>query len=290
MIQAGRSRVRDSMKPTITGINYLDMLQLWLIPQLQEDSEDFIFQQDGDSLYFHLDVRARSLDWAHFWQWRSSSSVASIIILPNPLWFFVWGYIKDRVYVPPMSSDLPQLRQRIVEAEAAVDRDMLKHMWHELRRASATSVTIRNTAPQTVNISSIWKVSVGEKLGVYLLLLTCSPIRGHTRYCTAQSGNSGGTYVLPHCWQLTRRAGSWTVNRFTLLFHSLTFITYITTCEFGLIKLTSRPSSSCFFLAKTDMPLVVMHSHQPTFQKILPIIVVRECLFRRRKMWTSSLK
>ena len=32
---------------TVTGINYLDMLQLWLIPQLQEDIVDFIFQHDG---------------------------------------------------------------------------------------------------------------------------------------------------------------------------------------------------------------------------------------------------
>ena len=33
-------------EPTVTDINYLDMLQLWLMPQLQEDSVDFIFQQD----------------------------------------------------------------------------------------------------------------------------------------------------------------------------------------------------------------------------------------------------
>jgi hypothetical protein len=30
-------------KLIVTGINYLDMLQLWLMSQLQEDSEDFIF-------------------------------------------------------------------------------------------------------------------------------------------------------------------------------------------------------------------------------------------------------
>jgi hypothetical protein len=29
-------------EPTVTGINYLDMLQLWLMPQLQEDSKNFI--------------------------------------------------------------------------------------------------------------------------------------------------------------------------------------------------------------------------------------------------------
>jgi hypothetical protein len=32
---------------TVTGINYLDMQQLWLMSQLQEDSEVFILQHDG---------------------------------------------------------------------------------------------------------------------------------------------------------------------------------------------------------------------------------------------------
>ena len=45
-------------EPTVTGINYLDVLRLWLIPQLQEDSEDFIFQQDGAPPHFHFDAPA----------------------------------------------------------------------------------------------------------------------------------------------------------------------------------------------------------------------------------------
>ena len=32
---------------TVTGTSYLDMLQLWLFPQLAADSGDFVFQQDG---------------------------------------------------------------------------------------------------------------------------------------------------------------------------------------------------------------------------------------------------
>ena len=38
----------------LTAINYLDMLQLWLMPQLQEDIVDFIFQQDGAPPHYHL--------------------------------------------------------------------------------------------------------------------------------------------------------------------------------------------------------------------------------------------
>jgi hypothetical protein len=32
---------------TVTGATYLDMLEQWLLPQLEEDSVDFIFQHDG---------------------------------------------------------------------------------------------------------------------------------------------------------------------------------------------------------------------------------------------------
>jgi hypothetical protein len=47
--QAGRG-----YRPTVIGINYLDMLQLWLMPHLQEDNEDYIFQQKGALLHFSL--------------------------------------------------------------------------------------------------------------------------------------------------------------------------------------------------------------------------------------------
>jgi hypothetical protein len=35
-------------------------------------------------------------------------------------------------YVPPMPRDLPQLRRIIVEAVAAIDRQMLQRVWQEL--------------------------------------------------------------------------------------------------------------------------------------------------------------
>jgi hypothetical protein len=44
---------------SVTGINYLDMLQLWLMPQLQEDIVDFIYQQDGLPPHYHSDVHVQ---------------------------------------------------------------------------------------------------------------------------------------------------------------------------------------------------------------------------------------
>ena len=41
----------------VTGNLYLEMLQDWLFPQLNEDSEDFIFQQDGAPPHWHSQVR-----------------------------------------------------------------------------------------------------------------------------------------------------------------------------------------------------------------------------------------
>ena len=42
----------------MTGTSYLEMLQTWLFPRLQEDEpEDLIMQQDGALPHFRLDVR-----------------------------------------------------------------------------------------------------------------------------------------------------------------------------------------------------------------------------------------
>jgi hypothetical protein len=42
---------------TVTGMIYLDMLENWLMPQLNEDSNYYLFQQDGCPAHYHKDVR-----------------------------------------------------------------------------------------------------------------------------------------------------------------------------------------------------------------------------------------
>ena len=42
---------------TVTGVPHLAMLQNWLLPQMSEDSDDFIFQRDGAPPHWHWDVR-----------------------------------------------------------------------------------------------------------------------------------------------------------------------------------------------------------------------------------------
>jgi hypothetical protein len=126
-------------EPTVTGIIYLDMLQQWLMTQLQEDSEDFIFQQDGAPPHFHSDVRAYlNANLPGRWIGRTSNDDSAFLPWPprspdlTPCDLFLWDYVKDHVYVPPMPQDLPQLRQRIVEAVTTVDHGMLQRVWQEL--------------------------------------------------------------------------------------------------------------------------------------------------------------
>jgi hypothetical protein len=41
---------------TVTGNSYLDMLTLLFLPQLEDDSDDFIFQQNREPPHFHMAV------------------------------------------------------------------------------------------------------------------------------------------------------------------------------------------------------------------------------------------
>lgn len=123
---------------TVTGISYLDMLEQWLFPQLMEDSQDFIFQQDGAPPHWHLDVRNflnQSLPerWIgrignedlalHFWPPRSPDL--------TPCDYFLWGYVKESVYVPPLPATLVDLKNRITAAVHSVTEDMLSRVWNE---------------------------------------------------------------------------------------------------------------------------------------------------------------
>jgi hypothetical protein len=49
-----------------------------------------------------------------------------------PCDFFFWGYVKDKVFVPPLPQDLQQLRQRIRDTVDSIDQDMLARAWQEL--------------------------------------------------------------------------------------------------------------------------------------------------------------
>ena len=49
----------------------------------------------------------------------------------TPCDFFLWGYVKERVYVPPLPADLDELTNRITAAEKSVTEDTLRRVWDE---------------------------------------------------------------------------------------------------------------------------------------------------------------
>ena len=46
--------------------------------------------------------------------------------------FFLWGYVKDRVYVPPLPATVDELQERITAVFKSVTPDMLQRIWSEL--------------------------------------------------------------------------------------------------------------------------------------------------------------
>ena len=50
----------------------------------------------------------------------------------TPYDFFLWGFVKDTVFVPLLPANLQDLRNRITAAVALVDRDMLPRVWNEM--------------------------------------------------------------------------------------------------------------------------------------------------------------
>jgi hypothetical protein len=49
----------------------------------------------------------------------------------TPCDFFLWGFVKDSVYVPPLPMSLKELRDRITHALQTITTDMLHRLWDE---------------------------------------------------------------------------------------------------------------------------------------------------------------
>jgi len=50
----------------------------------------------------------------------------------TPCDFFLWGYVKDQVDVPPLPASIPELKVRIRTAIETITADMLQSVWNEL--------------------------------------------------------------------------------------------------------------------------------------------------------------
>jgi hypothetical protein len=53
---------------------------------------------------------------------------------PNltPCDYFLWGYVNDKVFVPPQLVSLPDLKSRTEAALGTITPGLLNRVWHEL--------------------------------------------------------------------------------------------------------------------------------------------------------------
>jgi len=123
------------METTTTGIVYLDMLQEFLIPQLDEDDKEgrIHFQQDGAPPHYLGEVR-EYLNTRFPGRWIGRATpIAWLPRSPDltPLDFFLWGFVNDRVFVPVLPANVVELRTRITAAVAKVTPEILRSVWQE---------------------------------------------------------------------------------------------------------------------------------------------------------------
>ena len=123
---------------TIKSDEYLDMLRHWCLPQLPDD---IIFMQDGAPPHWALVVRAYLN--AHFpqqWIGRAADRDDALIRWPprspdlTPCDFFLWGYIKGKVFYPPMPQTVEQMKARIRLAIGTITGPLLLKVWGNFDR------------------------------------------------------------------------------------------------------------------------------------------------------------
>jgi len=120
------------------------MLENWLLPQLNISYDDYILQLDGattpppPTTNFHRNVRVL-LNRVPQPRWIGRAAKGDNHFLPwpprspdlTPCDLFLWGFVKDSVYVPPLPMSLKELRDGIMHALQTITADMLHPVWDE---------------------------------------------------------------------------------------------------------------------------------------------------------------
>ena len=64
--------------------------------------------------------------------------------------FFLWGYVKDQVFIPPLSHDLADPKARIIAAVKNIKAPMLKRVWQDM---NIITIYAMSSVAHTSNIS-----------------------------------------------------------------------------------------------------------------------------------------
>lgn len=124
-------------EPTVKSENYLNMLNDYLFPILKQKRgyKSIIFQQDGAPAHYSLEVRTW-LNQKFPGKWigrRGAIEWAPRSPDLTPLDFFLWGYLKQKVFKTPVK-DLTELRQRITEQIQLIEPDTLKSVFLNIEK------------------------------------------------------------------------------------------------------------------------------------------------------------
>lgn len=114
----------------VNGANYLDMLQQQFLPQVQNSPNfsNMIFMQDGAPPHWSAVVRNfLNETFPNRWMGRGSPNLPWPPYSPDltPMDFFLWGFLKSRVYGTPIA-DITELRFRIVQAFENIPLEFVK--------------------------------------------------------------------------------------------------------------------------------------------------------------------
>jgi len=82
--------------------------------------------------------------------WRSFNNLPPRSPDATPCDYFLWGYVKDQVYVPPLPASIPELKVRIRTTTETITADMIQ--------------TVRNELDYHVDVCRITKVAHIEHL------------------------------------------------------------------------------------------------------------------------------
>ncbi|GBN72867.1 hypothetical protein AVEN_113103-1 [Araneus ventricosus] len=127
------------VEKSIIGYIFQGMLSEWLFPQLVEVVPGFILQLDDAPPHRHNNVHEYLNDrLPHRWTELAGANDLSMLCWParspdlTPCDFFLWCFVKDKVFEPPLPEDSQELKQRITNVLNALTGNLLSRVWQEL--------------------------------------------------------------------------------------------------------------------------------------------------------------
>ena len=115
-----------------------------------------------------LQHRTWLLDWHKGLNDRAYFAWPSRLPDLTPCNFYLLGFIKNHLYVPQLSADLPDLRNRIEEVVATITADTLIKVWNEFahRHVWWMVLTLNTCNKNSLSSSFIWCIIYNHMLNV----------------------------------------------------------------------------------------------------------------------------